>query len=742
MTWANVRSYANRQFRCRMVGAAVSIFLMVFVLSDNSQAATNEVLTNAAEILSLNSARLNQKIPVLVTGVVTAAEPNWEGKFFVQDSTAGVFVNNTNAPQPAVGDVVQVSGVSFRGGFAPCIDHPHLKKLGTAPLPEAMPVSMEQFMSGAEDGRRIELSAVVISAERSQIVDSRVRLDLKSGASRFRAYLPFSSNMAPASLVGAEVRIRGTAATSFSRSLRYLLSVFVFMPQTADLIVDHSPNPTIWQEPFTPLNVIARYRGNNFADPRIRVRGIVTYQKPGENIFLHDPTGGLRVECYETNVFAHGETVEAVGFPAVQGFLPVLEDAKVIKTSEAEKSVVPRKVSIQDLFKVIYHADLVSLQGKLLDRFLRPLSTADPLTKVGEEIILTMESDRHFFSVETPAAGQFAELASIPIGSTLQVSGVCLLQADEKGHIRSIQIMPSDASNIRVLQRPSWWTPRRLLIALGVLLAMLLAGSVWGSTILRKNALLRMSIAEKVKAQDELQKAHDQLETRVQERTQDWKIELSARKKAEIILSERTRLAQELHDTLLQGFAGIGLKMEAICRNLPPELEVSKQQMQKILKQSDQYLDDARRSVWQMRSDCPEVAGNFSGAVRKVSEGALEGTGIHLQFATVGDDCELSQVVEDNLLRICSEAIANAVKHANPTDIEVALEYNSSELRLRVRDNGCGFDLDKPNGSNKNHFGLVGIRERTKRIAGDLSLNSWPGKGTEVLVTVCWPPEF
>lgn len=519
MTSANVGNHVGIQSRCRMARAAISFFLMAFVLSDSSQAATNVVLTTASKILSLNSAQASQKLPVLVTGVVTAAEPNWEGQYFVQDSTAGVFVINTNGPQPAVGDVVQVTGVSSRGGFAPCIDHPHWKKLGSAPLPEAMPVSMEQFMAGAEDGRRIELSGVVISAERSKTVESRVRLDLKSGSSRFRAFLPYSTNIPPASLVGATVRIRGTAATSFSRSLRYLLSVFVFMPQMADLIVDQSPNPTIWQEPFTPLNAIARYRGNQFADPRIRVRGIVTYQKPGENVFLHDPTGGLRMECYETNFFAPGETVEAVGFPAVVGFLPVLENAKVIKTSAVEKPVVPQKASIEDLFKVRYHADLVSLQGKLLDRFLRPLSTADPLTKVGEEIILTLESDRYFFSVETPAAGQFAELASIPVGSTLQVSGVCLLQADEKGHIRSIQILPPDASNIHILQRPSWWTPRRLLIALVVLLAVLLAGSVWGSTILHKNALLRISIAEKVKAQNELQEANDLLETRVEERT-------------------------------------------------------------------------------------------------------------------------------------------------------------------------------------------------------------------------------
>jgi signal transduction histidine kinase len=596
-------------------------------------------------------------------------------------------------------------------------------------------------MSGAEDGERIELPAIVISAARSQIVKSRVRLDLKSGSFRFRAFMPFSTNLPPASLVGATVRIRGTASTSFSRSLRYKLSVFVFMPQLSDLIIDHSPNSKILQEPFTPLNSIARYRGNNSTDPRIRVKGIVTYQRPGEDIFLHDSTGGLRVECPETNVFAPGTVVEAVGFPGTDSILPVLENAAVIKATGSEDPIIPRSVSIRDFFKGLHHADLVSLQGRLLDRSSVPLSTTNRLTSADEENILTLKSDKDFFSVETPAVGQFSGLANIPIGSTLEVSGICLLEADDGGHIVGVKMVPLSAASIRVLQRPGWWTARRLLIALGILLAMSLVGTAWVITILRKNAALKLSIAERIKAQDELQKTNDELETRVQERTREWKVEMSARKKAEIILSERTRLAQELHDTLLQGFAGIGFKMEGFCNKLPPELVSSKEQLQKILKLSDEYLDDARHSIWQLRSPSMKSAGNFAEALKKASKRALEGTDIRLQFSTIGDYCEPGQMVEDNLLRICEEAVTNSVKHAAASDIEVTLECNHTELRLRIRDNGCGFDPAKQSAVKNGHFGLVGIRERTKAIAGNLSINSMPEKGTEILVAVCLPHE-
>jgi signal transduction histidine kinase len=112
-----------------------------------------------------------------------------------------------------------------------------------------------------------------------------------------------------------------------------------------------------------------------------------------------------------------------------------------------------------------------------------------------------------------------------------------------------------------------------------------------------------------------------------------------------------------------------------------------------------------------------------------------------LRFTTCGTKCKLEPGVEDDFLRICEEAITNAARHANPTEVEVMLEYLSKELRLRIRDNGRGFEPNGSDGAKDGHFGLLGIRERTKRIGGNLSLTSQPGNGTEILVTVSSPLE-
>src|SRR2546426_10120393 len=89
-------------------------------------------------------------------------------------------------------------------------------------------------------------------------------------------------------------------------------------------------------------------------------------------------------------------------------------------------------------------------------------------------------------------------------------------------------------------------------------------------------------------------------------------------------------------------------------------------------------------------------------------------------FKTNGDACPLAPVVEDNFLRICEEAVRNAVKHARATKVDVHLDYSSDEVRLRIRDDGCGFNPHGPDASKAGHFGLVGIRERAKSIAGNL----------------------
>ena len=198
--------------------------------------------------------------------------------------------------------------------------------------------------------------------------------------------------------------------------------------------------------------------------------------------------------------------------------------------------------------------------------------------------------------------------------------------------------------------------------------------------------------------------------------------------------NERKRIAQELHDTLLQGFTSVALKLDALTSSLPPALSKTKEQLQKMLEQMDQYLAEARRSVWSLRSTALENSEDFSKALVKVSERALEGTAIPLSFTVQGAERKITSVIEDNLLRICEEAVANAVKHARPTRVEVAFEFGSKQVQLRIRDNGCGFDPARPEASKEDHFGLLGMQERVEAVSGTLSIDSAPGRGTSLRV--------
>ncbi len=730
-------SYNVRQKHVR----GVSVYVPLVSDLEVDQASTSDTLTNAADILSQTSDQAARVNPVLVTGVVTVAEPNWNGDFFVQDTTGGVYVINRTTPQPQVGDLVQIRGVSQLGAYAPDVLLAHWTRLGTAPLPAAVPVSTDRLMSGAEDGRRVEVTGVIRSAHQSQLVTSRMALELVCGGFRFRAFPPFSTNLDPNALVGATVHLRGTVAASSNASLRRIMTVVMFVPQSSDLIIDQFSGDAVFHQPLTPLNSIAQYRVTSDPEPRIHVRGVVTYQRPGQDIFLHDAGNnnnpcGLQVECTDTNIFAPGDIVEAVGFPALERSLPVLQDAVLIRAKESGVPATPVKTGISKLLGGFNHADLVSLQGILLDCSLRPLLTVPGLSNSPSATICTLQSSNYFFKVVAPATDKFARLGSIPIGSTLTVTGICMLQADEFGKIDAAQILLPDPADLQIVKQPNWFTARRLLIGLGLLLATSFVAVTWTCMILRRNSALKLSIAEKIQARNELQKAHDQLETRVQERTRQLKFEMGARQEAEVqykaVLAERTRLAQELHDTLLQGFTGIGLKLDAFARSLPTGSE----KLQQILEQSDQYLTEARRTIWELRSPSLEKNQEFSQALLYVSNRSLQGTGIHLDFSVVGDARPLPPAVEDNLLRICEEAVMNAVKHARPRQTQICLEYAVGQVHLRIRDDGCGFD---PNGAETvkaGHFGLVGIRERVNSVHGNLSLHSQLGQGTQIIVTI------
>jgi signal transduction histidine kinase len=255
----------------------------------------------------------------------------------------------------------------------------------------------------------------------------------------------------------------------------------------------------------------------------------------------------------------------------------------------------------------------------------------------------------------------------------------------------------------------------------------------------KRNLTLKTLVREKEEAQVELQSAHDQLEYRVRERTAQLKFQITARKEAQLqfkaVLSERTRLAQELHDTLEQTLTGIALQMDAASKVLPKESSDADRFLELARNMVTQGQVEVRRSVWDLRSRALEQF-DLPSALRTSANELTEGTAVHVAVEAKGMVRPLPEIVEDNLLRIAQESLTNTIKHSGATTATVSLDYGTETVQLQVNDNGKGFVVNGCPGPSEGHFGLLGIHERATRLRGTVALTSEPGTGTRVHVQI------
>jgi signal transduction histidine kinase len=725
--------------------AAGIILALGFVIFGQATLAegTNELLTNAADVISLPVERAARQIKVLVTGTVTVTVPTLGGSFFVQDATCGVFVDNRNGPSPRVGDVVRVSGVTEKGAYAPVITGPTFLKVGTAALPLARAVSIDQFMSGVEDSQRVEISGIVRSAQTNDM-ESNLDLGIASGGYRFHAFPKMPLGKDPQRLVGSRVRLKGTSGAFFNQEQRRLTALKLFMTSLPeDFKVEAPDSIDPFTEPLLALNNIAQYRKDNRPGQRVHVKGRITYQRPGQELFLQDASGGLRVESSQIEYVSVGDEIEVAGFADIENFLPVLQDAVFRKTFESRSDPTPKSVKMQDVQDGLCHAGLITLQGKLLDRFVR--QDRQPASgKMRVRTVLMMQSESFSFTAETEAPEAEADLDALPIGGTIEVSGVCFTESGEDGKAKSFQILMPSSKGVRVLARPTWLTPQRLLSGLGVLLAVSIVAVGWTVMVSKKNATLKDLVQEKEKARLDLRQAHDQLEERVKERTAQLKLQITARKELELqskaTLAERTRLAQELHDTLEQSLTGVALQLDTTTKLFDKEAESAKHHLEMARTLVAESQMEAHRSVWNLRCRALQQF-DLPGALLMSSQQITGGSSLRVEMKAHGRVRPLPETVEENLLHIAQEALTNVIKHSGATLTEIDLDYGPKNVVLKVKDNGKGFDLDDCAGPREGHFGLLGITERAKRLHGEIAFSSAPDAGTTVRVQIPIPHE-
>lgn len=693
---------------------------------------SNEVLTNASAVLALSGDQASLGIKVSIHGVVTAADPNWGGRFFIQDSSGGVFIENISSRQPAPGDVLILSGITFPGGYAPTISKPDWKKVGEAPLPLPKPVAIEDLMAGAEDGQRIKFSGIVRHAQKS---GNLLQAELASGGYRVTAFGPILPGIDPEKLVGARVDLAGTPATAFNGTLRHLITVDVYFPFVTDFSIVKPAASNPFQEPLTPINNIAQYRSGRSIADRVHIKGILTYQRNGEDLFIKDATGGLQIKSREVLSLSKGDVVEAVGFPEFENFLPVLDDAVFRKAPEPRAAVVAASPTMEELMGGLHHSDFITVRGKLLDH-LEERSTS-PTGEPDIKTILELQSSNVVFTAEAETPTPDQPLKSIPIGSLVEVSGICFLQSAVDGRIQSIQILVPTTYSVRVLKKPSWLTPRRLFISLIIAFVVIIAGTTWTIMVTQRNSALKRLIHERELDQKELQMAHDTLEWRVKERTEQLKFEVTARREAEVqfkaTLAERTRLARELHDTIEQTMTAITLQLNTINKLFEHDPKTATPHLGLIRNMVRRSRVDLRRTIWDLRSrelEQFDLCKALSIGANQIAEDA----GIRVEVQTRGNLRPLPEVVEDTLLRISQEAITNTVKHSSASCVKIDLNFSDQNIVLEITDNGNGFTPENCAGPNDGHFGILGMVERAKRVDGQVSITSQPGQGTVVRV--------
>jgi signal transduction histidine kinase len=655
------------------------------------------LLTNLPAIRRLTTEEAALGFSVRVRGLVTWGHEGWNS-FFLQDGDTAFYVDSDRPSSKMIaqpGDLVEVSGITTPGRFAPTIRSKEVKIVGQAALPEPEAVTYSQLVTGRKNCRWVELRGVV----RSGMTNAKRphQLVLALGDGRLRTFLFDLPQNAPPleSLVDSAVRVRGIAITFFNGK-RQFISPALYINTVTDIIVEKPAEGDGYAIPTTLVRNLLGYATQESPEHRVKIRGTVTYRDSGKNICVRDEHQGVFVQTQKAMAVEPGEVVEVLGFVAPGTFNPVLEDA-VFRSVGKAAIPKPQKVELESVFGGDWDAELVTLKARLLDTVSREKGS-----------VLLMQAGDKYFSAQLDSASDKPLLASLRSGSLLELTGVCRIQdvlfPDNNGNRvapNSFSLLLRSAQDVRVLQRAPWWTPARLLGLIGGLVLIALLAFAWVLMLRRRVRQQKESLRESLRR--------------------------------ETVLEERTRIARELHDSLEQELTGLSLQLTTAANHFKQNPDQAWGNLETARRMLQHTKGEARRAVWQLRSQLLEQAG-LAKAISETSTQIINGKGVRLQFEVNGPPRRLAAELENDLLRIAQEAVTNAIKHAQPEQILIHIDYGPENIRLRVQDDGCGFDAKHWADLGGGHFGLLGLHERAGKMGAALRVSSEAGEGTVIEV--------
>lgn len=649
----------------------------------------------------------------------------------IQDGKDAIWLPmHVNRPRDLqLGQKVQVGGYLQQGRFAPDFVVKALEVIGEPGLPEPERVTGSELLSGAYDCHFVELSGIVRAVQPwTALGRDHAIMHLYAKGTRILVLTPSDQLDRLSELVDGVVRVKGINAVAVNESGQVLAAQMrVTNPEFIEILEPPRDESTL---PLTPLNGLLGYPVNRLPGHRIRTRGTVTNSQNGEWIQIQDEKHGVRVwTTGNVNPPALNSFVEVLGFPAPGPISPTLEDGqfRILGTSTALEPAVMKTAK-----KAFSHEGrLVRVTGRLIEA----------QTDVSPARLL-MKDDELLFAAEFNGSIPRDALPAKP-GAVITVTGIAEgsigSAQQEEGYLKSrdLLILLRNLSDFQVVDQAPWWTPLRLAVALAATGSALATVMFFAGLLTRKNKSL-------VIAESELVSARDALARRVETRTDQLHAQLSARRSENneysAVTAERNRLARDLHDSLEQTLAGAALRMDAANDLLPDlnptELEPARRQMEKATELLRISQSQVRRTVWGLRSLALERS-SLAEALRESVRLLTEDTGIATDLDLYDGDVKLSSEQESEFLHIAQEAVANVLKHAKATTMQVTLQRNDRMIILMVKDNGQGFDpASEPITNDRPHYGHQDMLERAQLLGASLSVRSSVGGGSSIEVAL------
>jgi signal transduction histidine kinase len=648
---------------------------------------------------------------------------------FVQDDTAGTYVSFPLAasrglwPAAAIpadvaaGVEIDIEGVLDPGGFSPPVLPTSVRVLGKKQLPIPQRIDSLRFFCGADDSSLVEVVGVVQDAVASEY---GWRLTIEAGGKPLLAE-GSKGVIAPdlPGLINSIVRVAGPAASVFNTRGEFIMPrVYVGRRDWFEIVTPTPQEP--FASPFQPIEALTGFRLHPLGERMIRTAGVVIHAEPGRAVHLQSGAGGVLVKTRDSLLLQPGDRVEVAGFVERNGPVAGLVHALLRKLSTGP-APLPIRIRPDEILAVNLRAATSSLmaqpgdyQGCLVQfpaRLLEARSSA-----AGGGFVLGAEGT-NLFAIASPDV--FTQLRGLRPGSDLLVTGIARVDWEFEPSAwpprlpKQFQLLLRSPDDVQVIRTPSWWTPTRLVIlatAIGAVLAATLAW-VW---------LLRHELA-----------AHQTLLATEMRSRRDAALEFDA------TLKERNRLAANLHDTLLQTLGGIGYQLDA-CEGSRIQNEADARMHFDVARRMVSHAaNELHQSVWVMRT-LPLGQESFPDAVRSLAARLGEGHAASIIVNPSGTFTGVPDFVAGHLLLIMQEAVTNALRHGQPSTIEVTAEEHLSEQRLvlRVSDDGVGFEPAAAAGLAQGHFGVYGMRERAQRLGGSLTIASVPSRGTTVTAVV------